>query len=142
MDISEIRFRNYQHLFERFKETTRQDDPGAPEKGMLKLFGEKLGIRQAYMSHINTRYKNIGPTAARQIEQALGLPHGWMDQAHDKKQPTRASVEGRPTQEPAAPEPTDADELAFLETAIKLYRDNPLRAQTALLQVMSSKYDK
>jgi hypothetical protein len=108
---------------------------------MLKLFGEKLGIRQAYMSHINTRYKNIGPTAARQIEQALGLPHGWMDQAHDKKQPVRASVEKSAPQDASA-EPTDADELAFLETAIKLYRDNPLRAQTALLQVMSSKYDK
>jgi hypothetical protein len=142
MDITEIRYTNFKQLFEKFKEETRRDDPGAPEKGMLKLFGDRLGIRQAYMSHLNTKYKGIGPTTARQIEQALGLSHGWMDQQHNKKRtPEPAPVshaESAPVDE--APATSDAEELEFLETAIKLYRTDPIAAQGALLRVMASKY--
>jgi hypothetical protein len=140
MDVREIRYSNFQHLFAQFKENTRKDDPGAPEKGMLKLFGERLGIRQAYMSHIHTKYKGIGETTARLIEQALGLPRGWMDQAHDKQPAAR--VEAQSTEGSKQVEPTDADELEFLETAIKLYRQDPLRAQSALMRVLASRYDK
>jgi hypothetical protein len=141
MDITEIRYRNFKSLFEQFKEMVRRDDPGAPDKGMLKLFGDRVGVREAYMSHINTKYKGIGPTTARKIEEAFKLSHGWMDQQHERKaraeQDATAPVHVSAEQ---APEPTDADELAFLETAIQLYRNDPIRAQTALLKAMSSKF--
>jgi hypothetical protein len=141
MDISEIRFANYKRLFDEFKEETRRTDPGAPEKGMLRLFGDRLGIRQAYMSHLNTRYKNLGPTMARQIEQALGLSHGWMDQQHNKKRATEPAPAPQVQAAPAEiPETTDADEIEFLENAIMLYRKDPLGAQNALLRVMRSKF--
>jgi hypothetical protein len=139
MDITEIRYRNFKALFEQFKEVVRRDDPGAPEKGMLKLFGERVGVREAYMSHINTKYKGIGPTTARKIEQGFKLAHGWMDQQHDKK--PRAEQQAQPEHvSDETVEPTDADELAFLETAIEVYRKDPLRAQTALLKAMSNKF--
>jgi hypothetical protein len=144
MDISEIRYKNFEHLFEQFKEETRRVDPGAPDKGMLKLFGARLGIREAYMSHIKTKFKNIGPTTARQIEQALGLAHGWMDQQHGKKRATEPAPAPAPQAGVAAPaeipETTDADEIEFLENAILLYRKDPLGAQNALLRVMASKF--
>jgi hypothetical protein len=142
MDITEIRYANFKQLFEKFKEETRRDDPGAPEKGMLKLFGDRLGIRQAYMSHLNTKYKGIGPTTARQIEQALGLSHGWMDQQHNKKRTPEPAPAPHAEAAPAveAQDPSDADELAFLETAIQLYRADPISAQSALLRVMSSRF--
>jgi hypothetical protein len=138
MDISEIRYRNFKHLFEQFKEVVRRDDPGAPEKGMLKLFGERVGVREAYMSHINTKYKGIGRTTARKIEQAFKLSDGWMDREHEKNERAEQAQPAHVAAEP--PEPTDADELAFLETAIQLYRNDPIRAQTALLKAMSSKF--
>jgi hypothetical protein len=139
MDITEIRYRNFKHPFEQFKEVVRRDDPGAPEKGMLKLFGERVGVREAYMSHINTKYKGIGRTTARKIEQAFKLSEGWMDREHEKKERAEQAQPAHVAAEPT-PEPTDADELVFLETAIELYRKDPIRAQTALLKAMSSKF--
>jgi hypothetical protein len=139
MDINAIRFANFKALFEQFKDITRRDDPGAPEKGMLKAFGARLGIREAYMSHINTEYKAIGPKTARQIEEALKLPHGWMDQQHDAKR----APEPAPTQDDAdhsaLANPTDAEELEFLETAIDFYRRDPLAAQSAIMRAMRAK---
>lgn len=104
------------------------------------MFGDRVGVREAYMSHINTKYKGIGRTTARKIEQAFKLSEGWMDQQHERK--ARAEQQAQPEHvapEPT-PEPTDADELVFLETAIELYRKDPIRAQTALLKAMSSKF--
>jgi hypothetical protein len=142
MDINQIRFANYKYLFEQFKEMTRRDDPGAPEKGMMKLFGERVGVREAYMSHINTGYKNIGPKTARQFEEALKLPSGWMDQQHDKKrqqaEPVRQSASTDSDEQ--VTNPADAEELQFLQTAIEFYRNDPVRAQAALLQALSAKF--
>ncbi|MFM0518035.1 hypothetical protein PQR08_11445 [Caballeronia jiangsuensis] len=87
MDVTEIRYQNFLRLFEQVKDETRRQDPDAPEKGMLKLFGERVGVREAYMSHINTRYKGIGPGSARKIEQAFKLSHGWLDRQHDSPAP-------------------------------------------------------
>ncbi|GJH23700.1 hypothetical protein [Caballeronia novacaledonica] len=84
MDVTQIRYRNFKHLFEQFKEVVRRDDPSAPEMGMLKLFGDRVGVREAYMSHINTKYKGIDTTTARKMKQALKLPHGWMDQQQEQ----------------------------------------------------------
>jgi hypothetical protein len=142
MDINSIRFKNFKVLFERFKDEVRRDDPGAPEKGMMKAFGERLGVREAYMSHINTQYKNIGPKTARLMEEALKLPHGWMDQQHEKRREPEAvaPVQASHSEQPAAiAHPTDADELEFLETAIDFYRRDPLAAQTAILRALRTK---
>jgi hypothetical protein len=135
MDVSEIRYRNFRYLFEQFKTTARNKDPDAPDKGMMKAFGERLGIKQAYMSHINTRYKGIGTLTARQMEKALKLPHGWMDQQHDE-----------PRRTVAAPAPVvtesvinDADELAFVEAAVQAYRMDPVSAQAALMRLLTAK---
>lgn len=138
MDIVQIRFRNFRDLLEQFKETTRKDDPAAPEKGMLKLFGDRVGVREAYMSHINTRYKGIGPATARKIEQALGLSHGWMDQVHNKK--SRTSAQEDPAKSAEHLEPIDSDERTFLEASLTLYRSDPIRAQNMLIEAMSRKF--
>jgi hypothetical protein len=143
MDINSIRFKNFKVLFERFKDEVRRDDPGAPEKGMMKAFGEKLGVREAYMSHINTQYKNIGPKTARLMEEALKLPHGWMDQQHENRRepepvaPAPAHADGE--QSASLANPTDADELEFLETVVDFYRRDPLAAQSAIMRAMRNK---
>ncbi|WP_175969658.1 helix-turn-helix domain-containing protein [Burkholderia sp. BCC0322] len=124
MDISEIRRRNYEFLFERFKEAVRAESGGpeeAPEHGMLKRFAEKIGVSQAYMSHINTGYKPIGARMARKFEHGLSLPDGWMDHVHDETS----------TRSP--------EEEAFIAAALELYRESPTDAQAALLKAFAAK---
>jgi hypothetical protein len=157
MDVSEIRYLNFRYLFEQFKTTARDHDPGAPDKGMMKAFGERLGIKQAYMSHINTRYKGIGALTARQMEKALKLPHGWMDQQHDepcderRDEPRRsvaAAASGPASAQASASAPSvivtesvisDANELAFVEAAVQAYRLDPVAAQAALMRLLTAK---
>jgi transcriptional regulator with XRE-family HTH domain len=137
MDVSEIRRRNYEFLYEQFKKAERLEaasasesggapaddspDRAASDHGMLKRFAEKLGISQAYMSHINTGYKPIGARMARKFEEALSLPDGWMDQLHDEAS----------TRSP--------DEEAFIAAALELYRESPTDAQAALLKAFAQK---
>lgn len=50
-------------------------------------FAEKIGMSASQLSQIrNPKYKRtVGDAAARSIESALGLPHGWMDVLHDNE---------------------------------------------------------
>jgi len=121
MDVYHIRFKNYQFLFDRFKESVWREWPGEPEHGMLRRFGTRLDISEAYMSHLNTQYKPIGTRMARKIEAALKLPAGWMDQDHDNGAPRTP------------------DEADFVKAAVELYRQSPNEAQAALIQALTKK---
>jgi len=121
MDVYQIRFKNYQFLFERFKESVWREWPGEPDRGMLRRFGERLGISEAYMSHLNTGYKPIGARMGKKIEAALKLPPGWMDQDHENGAPRTP------------------DEAEFVKAAVELYRQSPNDAQAALIQALTKK---
>ncbi|WP_175795941.1 hypothetical protein [Burkholderia anthina] len=83
--IKQIRRENFLFLFEQFKERVRQTLPSEPDRGMLKRFAEQLGISDKFVSHINTGRKPIGDKSAQKIEAAMGLPRGWMDEAHSEE---------------------------------------------------------
>jgi transcriptional regulator with XRE-family HTH domain len=120
-DIAHIRYRNFMVQYRQFRDT----HPDLPERGMLKLFAERVGVSDRYLSHIRCNRKNIGANLARTIEQALGLEHGWMDREH--------AQEGRVAEE------GDAAELMFLETARMLYRSEPDEARRTLMALLRKK---
>lgn len=121
MTVFDIRYQNYELLFARFKTSIWSEWPDEKEHGMMKRFAEKLGISQAYCSHINTKYKPIGDKMARKFEARLGLPDGWMDHVHDE-------------QTIRTPE-----EEAFISAAVELYRADPKEAQNAILRAFAEK---
>lgn len=117
MDTAQIRQHNFQTLFRRFKEQNAH----LPDRGMLKLFAEKLELSDRYLSHLNCGRKNIGANIARHIEKRLKLPHGWMDNDHDRQ----------PVGEPA-----DELERNFVETALAIYRSSPAEARSMMLDFL------
>jgi hypothetical protein len=120
MDVYAIRFSNFNALFRGYRE--RHADQ--PERGMLKGFAESIGVSDRHLSHIKHQRSRLGSAIARQIEAALGLPHGWMDQLHDG----------------TAPE--NAGEHAFVETALLLYRAAPEDAQAQMLKLLRERLTK
>ncbi len=121
VDNAQIRHRNFMASFQRFKDA----NPDLPERGMLKLFAERIGFSDRYLSHIKCNRKNIGSNVARTIEAALGLQHGWMDREH--------AGEGKEFLQDA---PGDNAERMFLETAKTLYRADPEGTSRALMELL------
>lgn len=118
MDSRQIRHKNFKKLFDDFVDC----HPHEPRRGMLKLFAERLGLSDRYLSHIKCNRKNIGNHVARTIEQRLKLPHGWMDREHD-----------------AFNMPTDDKEKLFVETALSLFRAQPHEARELMLDLLREK---
>jgi hypothetical protein len=118
MDSRQIRHKNFKKLFDDFVDCHPQE----PRRGMLKLFAERLGLSDRYLSHIKCNRKNIGNHVARTIEQRLKLPHGWMDREHD-----------------AFNMPTDDKEKLFVETALSLFRAQPHEARELMLDLLREK---
>ncbi len=120
MDTSEIRHRNFMALFKRFKEQRSE----LPNRGMLKLFSEKIELSDRYLSHIKNNRKNIGAATARQIEKRLKLPHGYMDVPHDSA------------------DPTNELERNFIDTALALYRSSPADARALMVELLRKRLGK
>jgi len=115
MDNAQIRHKNFQKLFADFID----QHPNLPQRGMLKLFAERLGLSDRYLSHIKCKRKNIGSNVARAIEERLKLPHGWMDREHDTLHM-----------------PTDEKEKLFIETALTLFRAQPHEAREIMIDFL------
>ena len=115
MDSAQIRPANFMRLFADFI----NDHPHLPQRGMLKLFAQKLGLSERYLSHIKCQRKNIGHQMARTIEKQLRLPHGWMDQAHASHST-----------------PADDHEKLFIETALTLFRSRPEQAREVMMNLL------
>jgi hypothetical protein len=115
MNSAQIRHKNFLKLFENFI----AQHPDAPQRGMLKLFAERLGLSDRYLSHIKCNRKNIGNLIARTIEERLQLHHGWMDREHDMLRL-----------------PTDDKEKLFVETALTLFRAQPLEAREMMIELL------
>lgn len=118
MDNRQIRHKNFKKLFDDFVDC----HPHEPRRGMLKLFAERLGLSDRYLSHIKCNRKNIGNNVARTIEQRLKLPHGWMDREHDSFNM-----------------PTDDREKLFVETALSLFRAQPHETRDLMLELLREK---
>lgn len=121
MDSAQIRHRNFMMLYKQFRESHAD----LPERGMLKLFSERIGLSDRYLSHLKCNRKNIGNNVARTIEDALGLARGWMDREHAD---AAAPAEGV----------SDAEKM-FLDMARMLYRSEPEEASQALMSLLQKK---
>lgn len=73
---TEYRHNNFMALLEEFRQETMPDEP---TRGLLKAFGEFVGVSERYLSHVKCKRKPMGPKIARQIEQAFRKPKGWLD---------------------------------------------------------------
>lgn len=118
IDNAHIRHQNFMALYQKFRDA----NPHLPERGMLKMFAERIGLSDRYLSHIKCKRKNIGNNIARTIEQALGLHHGWMDREHA-------------TDNDLTNDSDDAEKM-FLETAKTLYRSDPEGARRAIMELL------
>lgn len=129
MDSAQIRFKNFQKLFNDFVDQHAH----LPQRGMLKLFAERLGFSDRYLSHIKCNRKNIGHNVARTIEERLRLPHGWMDREHHTPVQTASPS-------PAAL-PLDEKERLFIETALMLFRSQPVEARELMIELLRARLD-
>lgn len=115
MDSARIRHKNFQKLFAEFID----QHPHLPQRGMLKLFAERLELSGRYLSHIKCQRKNIGNNVARGIEERLKLPHGWLDREHDRFNP-----------------PNNEKEKLFVEMALALFRTQEDDAREMMLNLL------
>jgi len=118
MDSAQIRHKNFQKLFAEFINL----HPHLPQRGMLKLFAERLDLSDRYLSHIKCQRKNIGSNVARAIEEQLKLPHGWLDREHDRPIPQNSEKE-----------------KLFLEMALALFRAEEEEAREMLLGLLRAR---
>lgn len=114
MNSAQIRHKNFMKLFNDFIDR----HPGAPQRGMLKLFAQHLDLSERYLSHIKCNRKNIGNAVARTIEERLKLPHGWMDREHNTLNL-----------------PADDKEKLFVEMALILFRAQPNDAREVMIEL-------
>lgn len=115
MDSAQIRHKNFQKLFAEFIDQHAH----LPQRGMLKLFAERLDLSDRYLSHIKCQRKNIGNNVARGIEDRLKLPHGWLDREHDRFNP-----------------PNNEKEKLFVEMALALFRTQEDAAREMMLDLL------
>ncbi|MCD0493851.1 hypothetical protein LQD23_16340 [Chromobacterium violaceum] len=71
IDIYEIRRQNLETLLR-------------PRGAAARIAG-KTGSSASYLSTVKTSDRRLGDDLARRIEEAEGLPHGWLDQLHVKE---------------------------------------------------------
>lgn len=115
--VTQARQENFVLLFRQFREKHAE----RPDRGMLKAFAEEIGMSDRYLSHVKCGRKAIGHAVARQMEEALKLPEGWMDRRH------------------AEIEPTGSDERLFMETMIALFRAAPGDARRLMLEAVKDR---
>lgn len=108
--IQETRYRNMVALYKRFCAM----HPNEPERGMLRRFGQYVGVNPRYLSHIRNGRKAIGHNIARKFEVAFGKPESWMDVSHGE-------IEGATN-----------GEHEYLMRALIAHRINPAAAEAAL----------
>jgi hypothetical protein len=118
MDSRQIRHKNFKKLFDDFIDQHSH----LPQRGMLKLFAQRLNLSDRYLSHINCNRKNIGNATARAIEEQLKLPRGWMDREHDMFNMLNM--------------PIDDKEKLFIETALVLFRAQPNEAREMMIELL------
>ena len=133
MDSAQIRFSNFQKLFNDFVDQHAH----LPQRGMLKLFAQRLGFSDRYLSHIKCNRKNIGHNVARAIEERLKLPHGWMDREHH----ALTLPPAHPSAAASSATPLDEKEQLFIDTALMLFRSQPAEARELMIELLRERLD-
>jgi hypothetical protein len=90
------------------------------ETGAVTDFAERIGVHKSLLSKLKGEgqsSRDISDALACQIESALKLPKGWMDESHEEAPPTPA-------------------ETSFMELALAAYRSTDARGRTELRRSM------
>lgn len=111
MNVSDTRMVNLLALYQQFRDANSH----LPDRGMGKLFSEKLGISNDFFSHLKCGRKTVGHALARRIEIQTSKPEGWLDQEHSEIDPKNLS------------------ERNFMETVMAVYRSDPAGAQQLMM---------
>lgn len=119
--VDKVRARNFQFLFEQFKEERRKVRADEPDRGMLKRFAEHLELNNVYLSNINSGNKVIGVKTARHIEKKMNVPEGWLDTDHTRDESLMSD-----------------DDVAFQDSVMAIYRQAPEASRALLLRAFQA----
>ena len=126
-DLAQIRFDNAVALFEEFSRLAAPTADPAALRGLEGRFAERLQIQPSYWSQIKARSRQIGERLARQFEQLMHKPVGWMDETHATAHERAAA---------SADVPLDDDERFIVSLVLSYYRRDPARARHRLLELL------
>ncbi len=120
MDAAQNRLDNFAKLLNDFREANMH----LPNRGMLKLFAEKVEVSDKYLSHVQCGRRSMGSATARQIEARCGKPQGWMDAHHSDM------------------DPQNGEERYLVEQVLTLYRHSPETVKKLILNAIKNLLDK
>lgn len=137
-DLARIRLDNALLLFDEFVRQAARNPDAATLRGLEGRFAERLQIQPSYWSQLKSRARQIGERLARQFEQRMHKPYGWMDQPHgrDTGLAARTSVAAAPAAGDEGGVPRDDDERFIVSLVLSYYRRHPERARTRLLELL------
>jgi hypothetical protein len=141
-DIARIRLDNALLLFDEFVRQAARNPDAATLRGLEGRFAERLQIQPSYWSQIKSRSRQIGERLARQFEQRMHKPYGWMDQPHGAAEYAAAPATASDVAAPAAESGADAgiprndDERFIVGLVLTYYRRHPERARARLLDLL------
>jgi len=140
-DLAQVRLDNALLLFEEFVRATARHADAAALRGLERRFAERVQIQPSYWSQIKSRSRQIGERLARQFEQLMHKPRGWMDVSHAalasaSNSGLSASGEVRDPTTSDAGTPRDDDERFIVGLVLTYYRRHPQRARTRLLDLL------
>jgi len=138
LDLAQVRLDNALLLFEEFVQQAARQPDAATLRGLEGRFAERLEIQPSYWSQIKGRSRQIGERLARQFEERMRKPYGWMDAPHPRG---GAPVPAAPRQ-PAATENAELtaqtdDERFIVGLVLTYYRRPPDKARSRLLDLLS-----
>jgi hypothetical protein len=139
-DLARIRLDNALLLFDEFVHQAARNPDAATLRGLEGRFAERLQIQPSYWSQIKSRARQIGERLARQFEQRMHKPYGWMDQPHGRDAAAArggaAAHAGAPAVDDEGATPRDDDERFIVSLVLSYYRRHPERARTRLLELL------
>jgi hypothetical protein len=143
IDLAQVRLDNALLLFEEFVQQAARQPDAATLRGLEGRFAERLQIQPSYWSQIKSRSRQIGERLARQFEERMRKPYGWMDQPHAPGgAPAPAPL--APPQSPAAGRADEGelaaqtdDERFIVGLVLTYYRRHPEKARARLLDLLS-----
>jgi hypothetical protein len=138
-DLARVRLANALRMFDEFVRQAARTPDAATLRGLEGRFAERLQIQPSYWSQIKSRARQIGERLARQFEQRMHKPYGWMDVEHDASGTARGSQPAPAAPPPAAEEsllPANDDERFIVGLVLTYYRRHPQRARTRLLDLL------
>ncbi|MEB4590113.1 hypothetical protein VSS37_03890 [Candidatus Thiothrix sp. Deng01] len=134
MDIYKVRQANAQHVIDK-----RFDGVKAHFANEIKT---STVVVNRWFAAGEEQRRNIGSNAARKIEQALGLPYGWLDQEHESLNDLEADAKKRTALRIASGEtyPIPLRQTVLIDQRLRLTLIDQLQGNLMLLSTDKDAY--